>query len=372
MDDIRTNASGTKTGTPAMFQPLTVHGMTFPNRVVVSPMCMYSAVDGTVGDFQLVHLGSRAMGGAGLVITEMTNVSPEGRISPYCAGLYKPEHMPAWKRVVDFIHANSEAKIGIQLAHAGRKGSTTPPWERGGNGLGDRGWQVVAPSAIPFSPDSPMPKEMDKADLDKVRSDFARGAKWSDEAGFDLVEFHMGHGYLLSSFLSPLSNRRTDSYGGSLENRLRFPLEVVAAVRKVWPATKPLAARISAVDWEDGGNTIEDGVAISRALKNAGIDIIDVSSGNVTNYKRPAPKGLFQTPFSARIRKDVDVPTMTVGNIRTAEDANRVIADGEADFCAIGREHLYDAYFARHAATALGFEGQPWAKQYKRAAEVLS
>jgi len=371
MDSIRSDTAGNTTGIPLMFTPFTLRGMTVPNRIALSPMCMYSAVDGTVGDFQLVHLGSRAMGGAGLVMTEMTNVAPEGRISPSCAGMYKPEHAPAWKRVVDFVHDNSDSKIAVQLAHAGRKGATPPPWERGGKGLGAAGWPLVAPSAIPFGPDSPVPKAMDTADLDKTREDFARATRWAEEAGFDMIELHMGHGYLLSSFLSPLSNKRTDSYGGSLENRLRFPLEVLKAVRAAWPDSKPISVRISAIDWEEGGNTIEDGVAISRALKAAGADIIDASSGNVTNFRRPAPSGLFQAPFAARIRKDVDVPTMAVGNIRSAEDVAKILDQGMADLCAVGRWYLFDAYFGRHAEAKFGYTGHPWAKQYRRAGEVL-
>ena len=269
-------ASATDQTSP-MFSPLTVRGMTMKNRVVVSPMCMYSANDGTVGDFQLVHLGSRAVGGAGLIFTEMTNVSAEGRISPACAGMYKPEHRDAWKRVVDFVHATSDAKIGIQLAHAGRKGSTPVPWERG-KPLGDKGWQVIAPSALAFDHNSRVPKEMDRADMDKVRDDFVRGARWSEEAGFDCIEFHMGHGYLLSSFLSPMSNKRTDAYGGSLENRLRFPLEVFRAMRQAWPPPSrssrafrrpigKMAAIPSKTAWPCG------------ALKAAEIDVVDASSG---------------------------------------------------------------------------------------------
>ena len=365
-DSISTPSSQT---TP-MLKPLTLRGVTLPNRIVLSPMCMYSANDGLIGDFQLVHLGSRAIGGAGLVLTEMTNVSPEGRISPMCAGMYKTEHRDAWKRVVDFVHTNSDAKIGVQLAHAGRKASTPVPWERG-KPLGDKGWQVVGPSAIPFDDKSPMPKAMDRKDLDKVRDDFVRAARWSEEAGFDVIEFHMGHGYLLSSFLSPLSNKRTDDYGGSVENRLRFPLEVVKAVRQVWPSHKPLFARISATDWQDGGNTIEDGVTIARALKAAEIDVVDCSSGNVTSHRRPTSHDLFQVPLAARIRKDAAVPTMAVGNIRSVEDVNRILNDGAADLCAIGRWHLFDPYFARHAAHDLGSDGGPWPNQYKRAAEAL-
>ena len=350
------------------FTPFTVRGMTIANRIVLSPMCMYSADDGTVGEFQLVHLGSRAQGGAGLIFTEMTNVSPEGRISPYCAGLYKPEHRDAWKRVVDFVHANSNAKIGVQLAHAGRKGATPPPWERG-KPLGDRAWPLVAPSAIPLDANSPTPKAMDRGDMDKVRDDFARAARWADEAGFDTLEFHMGHGYLLSSFLSPLSNRRNDEYGGPLENRLRFPLEVLAAVRQVWPQTKPMFARISATDWEDGGNNIADGVAIARALKAAGIDVVDCSSGNVTAKKRPATDEMFQVPLADQIRREANVATMAVGNIRSMADVNAILGEGKADLCAIGRWHLFDPYFARHAGSADA--ASPWPKQYQRAAEVL-
>lgn len=354
-----------------MFQPLTLRGVTLPNRVVLSPMCMYSATDGTVGDFQLVHLGSRAQGGAGLVFTEMTNVSPEGRISPLCAGMYKPEHRDAWKRIVDFVHQNSDAKIGVQLAHAGRKGSTPVPWERG-KPLGERGWQVLAPSAIAMDDNSPLPKAMDRRDMDKLRDDFTRAAQWSDEAGFDVIEFHMGHGYLLSSFLSPLSNKRNDEYGGSLANRLRLPLEIVAAVRRVWPASKPLFARISATDWEDGGNTIEDGVAIARALYDAGIDVMDCSSGNVTSTKRPVTQDMFQVPLAARIRQETGKPTMAVGNIRSENDVNRILRDGSADLCAIGRWHLFDPYFTRHSVQAMGGSGQDWPKQYKRATEALA
>jgi anthraniloyl-CoA monooxygenase len=371
MDSARSDTAEKTTAISPMFTPFTLRGMTVPNRIAVSPMCMYSAIDGMAGDFQLVHLGSRAMGGAGLVMTEMTNVSPEGRISPFCAGFYKPEHVAPWKRVVDFVHGNSDSKICIQLAHAGRKGSMPPPWQRGGRSLATGGWQTVAPSAIPFHDGDAPPRAMEKADLDKVRDDFVRATRWSEDAGFDMIELHMGHGYLLSSFLSPLSNKRTDSYGGSIENRLRFPLEVFSAVRAAWPEAKPISIRISAVDWEDGGNTIEDGVTISRAFKAAGADIIDASSGNVTSAKRPAPSGLFQAPFATRIRKDAGIPTMAVGNIRSADDVNMIVEQGMADLCAVGRWHLFDAYFGRHAEAAFGYRGHPWANQYKRAAEVL-
>jgi anthraniloyl-CoA monooxygenase len=279
--------------------------------------------------------------------------------------------MTPWKRVVDFVHAHSDSKIGVQLAHAGRKGSMPPPWERGGKGLATGAWQTLAPSAIPFFEDGPIPKAMDAADLEKARQDFARATRWSEQAGFDMIELHMGHGYLLSSFLSPLSNKRTDEYGGSLENRLRFPLEVFRLVRAAWPESKPISIRISAVDWDDDGNTIEDGVAIARAFKAAGADIIDVSSGNVTSVKRPMPKGPFQAPFAGRIRKDAGIPTVAVGNIRSADEVNRILADNMADLCAIGRWELFDPYFERHAARDIGYDGHPWAKQYRRALEVF-
>jgi anthraniloyl-CoA monooxygenase len=355
---------------PALFTPFRLRGMDLINRVVVSPMCMYSSDDGTVSDFQLVHLGSRAMGGAGLVITEMANVHRDGRISPACAGMYKPEHATAWKRVVDFVHDQSEAKIAIQLAHAGRKGAIPRAWERAKGTLGDEAWEIVGPSAIPFSETSATPREMTVAEIADMVERFAQGARWSEEAGFDMIEFHMGHGYLLSSFMSPLANQRDDDYGGDLKRRMRFPLEVVEAVRAVWPEDKPISARISAVDWEEGGNKIEDSIEMSRMLLDAGVDIIDVSTGAMTGAGRPTATGLFQTPFSEAIRKATGKPTMTVGNIRTAEDANGVIADGRADLCAMAKWELYDPYFPRHAAVELGYE-MPWPNQYKQVERML-
>jgi anthraniloyl-CoA monooxygenase len=355
---------------PALFTPFRLRGVELANRVVVSPMCMYSSEDGTVGDFQLVHLGSRAMGGAGLVITEMTNIHPNGRISPSCAGMYKPEHATAWKRVVDFVHDQSEAKIAVQLAHAGRKGAVPRAWERGSGTLGDEAWEIIAPSAVPFGPGSATPREMTVAEIADMVERFAQGARWAEEAGFDMIEFHMGHGYLLSSFMSPLANRREDAYGGDFSRRMRFPLEVVEAVRAVWPDDKPLSARISAIDWEEGGNRIEDGIAMARRLYDAGIDIVDVSTGAVTAEGRPNPVGLFQTPYSEAIREATGKPTMTVGNIRTAKDANGVIEGGRADLCAMAKWELYDPYFPRHAAVELGYE-MPWPNQYKQVERML-
>ncbi|MDX1485056.1 MAG: hypothetical protein R3229_11290 [Alphaproteobacteria bacterium] len=355
---------------PALFTPFTLRGMELINRIVVSPMCMYSSVDGTVGEFQLVHLGARALGGAGLVITEMTNIHPDGRISPACAGMYKPEHAAAWKRVVDFIHDQTEAKVAVQLAHAGRKGAVPRAWERGSGGLGDEAWELVAPSAIAFGEGSATPREMTADDIADMVARFAQGAVWADEAGFDMIEFHMGHGYLLSSFMSPLSNRRDDDYGGDLARRMRFPLEVFEAVRAVWPEDKPISARISAVDYEEGGNTIEDGVEMARMLFDAGVDIVDVSSGAVTAQGRPKAVGLYQTPFSEAIRTATGKPTMTVGNIRSAEEANAVIAEGRADLAVLAKWHLYDPFFARHAAVELGVD-MPWPNQYKQVERML-
>ncbi len=346
-----------------MFNSFTLRGLTLANRVVLSPMCMYSAVDGQVGDFHLVHLGARAQGGAGLVMTEMTNVRADGRISLGCAGMWEPAHKDAWKRVVDFVHTDSDAKIGIQLAHAGRKGSVPVAWERSARGLGDRAWEIIAPSAIRFSDDSPMPREMTVDDIAAITDCFAKSAAWSAEAGFDMIELHMGHGYLLSSFMSPLANKRTDRYGGSLEARMQFPLEVFRAVRAAWPEDRPISARISAIDWEDGGNTIEDGIEMARMLFDAGLDIVDVSTGNVTGDRRPVLPGHFQTPYSEAIRKATSKPTMTVGNVRSAEDINAIVGEGRADLCCVGRWHLYDPYFTRHAAQEAGLNPH-WPKQY--------
>ena len=351
-----------------MFTPFTLRGMTLPNRVVMSPMCMYSADDGTVNDFHVVHLGSRAMGGTGLVITELTDVSPEGRISFGCAGMYKPEHAPAWKRVVDYVHDWTNAKIGIQLGHAGRKASNRRTPE-GKNIILDaeEGWPILGPSPIAFGEGCQVPKEMDQADIEKVKTDFARAAEWTVEAGFDMVELHFAHGYLMSSFISPLSNQRGDEYGGSLENRMRLPLEVFHIVRDILPDDRPMSARISATDWLDGGITGDDAVEIGKMLKAAGLDIVDVSTGNVVPGARPKAEGLFQTPYSDRVRNEAGIPTMTVGNIRGAGDINEILTNGWADLCVLGKAHLYDPYFVRHAARQLGQDGPKWPMQYAAA-----
>ena len=350
---------------PPMFVPFTLRGLTLENRIGVSPMCMYQSDDGTVNDFHLVHLGSRATGGAGLVFTEMTNVSPEGRISLGCAGMYKPEHVPAWKRVVDYVHTHSSAKIAIQLAHAGRRASTARPWEGRNIPPPQGGWETLAPSPLSFCDTLPAPREMTHADIARVVDDFARAARWSDEAGFDLIELHMAHGYLLSTFLSPLSNRRTDGFGGDLAGRARFPLEVVRAVRAAWPE-KPISARISAVDWSPGGSTVEQMIEFSAMLKEAGVDIIDVSTGNVVPTRRPLSGRLFQTPFSDQIRNEVKIPTMTVGKIKSYGDINAILAAGRADLCLLAKGYLAKPYFAHDAAQAQGFD-LPWHKSYAQA-----
>jgi anthraniloyl-CoA monooxygenase len=354
---------------PPMFAPIRLRGLTIPNRVVVSPMCQYSATDGTVSDWHLVHLGSRAIGGAGLIIAEMTDVLPEGRISLHCAGMYKAEHVPAWKRVTDFVHANSESKIAVQLAHAGRKGSLTRSWE-GHKPLGEAKWELIAPSPLAFAEGRQVPREMTRADMDKVRDAFVRATGMSDAAGFDMIELHYAHGYLMSSFISPLTNRRADEYGGPLENRMRFPLEVFNAVRATWPAHKPISTRISSVDWLDGGTTIEDAIEIARMLHAAGNDILAVSTGGVSSEQRPVEGRAFQAIFSDQIRNELGIPTVAVGGIVSHADVNTIVAAGRADMCALGRGYLEDAYFPRHAARAQSYTGLKWPSQYRRAGEV--
>ncbi|HKS16682.1 MAG TPA: bifunctional salicylyl-CoA 5-hydroxylase/oxidoreductase [Planctomycetota bacterium] len=348
---------------PPLFTPYKLRGLELENRVVVSPMCQYSAEDGTPDDWHLVHLGSRAMGGAGLVFTEMTDVSREGRISPGCTGMYKPEHADAWKRIVDFVHARSRAKIGLQLAHAGRKGSTRLAWEGMDEPLAEGNWPIYSASPIPWHPHSQVPREMTRADMDKVRDDFARAATMAEACGFDILELHFAHGYLLSSFITPLSNQRKDAYGGSLENRMRFPLEVFDAVRRAWPDAKPISVRISATDWVPGGIGAADSVEIARMLKARGCDIIDVSAGQTVPYSKPAYGRQFQTPFAERIRIEAGIPTMTVGNISSFADVNSILAAGRADLCVLARAHLWDPYWTRHAARELGHP-LPWPDPY--------
>jgi anthraniloyl-CoA monooxygenase len=362
-------AGGNRPSPPPMLTPYRLRELVLPNRIAVSPMCMYSATDGTVNDFHLVHLGSRAVGGAGLVLTEMTDVQPEGRISLHCAGMYAPEHVPAWERVVKFVHAHTSSKIGIQLGHAGRKGCLSRSWE-GHRPLEEAKWEIIAPSPLPFAAGRQVPREMTRADMDKVRDAFVRATLMSQAAGFDMIELHFAHGYLLSSFISPLSNHRRDEYGGSLANRMRFPLEVLAAVRAAWPPGKPISTRISAVDWVDGGTTIEDALAIARMLHAAGNDILALSTGGVTSQQRPVDGRLYQAIFSDQIRNELDIPTMAVGGIVSHGDANTVIAAGRADLCALARGYLVDPYFVRHAAHAQSYDALNWPSPYRRAKEV--
>jgi anthraniloyl-CoA monooxygenase len=349
---------------PPMFTPFRLRDLVVPNRVVVSPMCQYTAVDGIVGDWHLQHLGSRAVGGAGMVYAEMTDVSADARISPGCAGLYRPEHVGAWKRIVDFVHDHSSAKIAMQLGHAGRKGATKSLWEGDNEPLDDGAWDIVSASPIPYFPGrSQTPREISRADMDEVVRDYVRATEYAIEAGFDLLEVHMAHGYLLASFISPLTNERTDAYGGTLEGRMRFPLEVFDACRAAWPDERPMSVRVSAVDWAPGGIEPADTVEIARMLREHGCDVIDVSSGQTVPHQRPVYGRLYQTPYADRVRHEVDVATMAVGNISSWMDVNTIIAAGRADLCLIARAHLFDPYWTRHAAYMLRY-ALPWPNQY--------
>jgi anthraniloyl-CoA monooxygenase len=361
--DARQSTRRTPHAPPPMFTPFKLRDMVLSNRVVVSPMCQYIAEDGMPNDWHLVHLGSRAIGGAGLVFSEMTDVSREGRISPGCTGLYKPEHVAAWKRIVDFVHTNSGAKIAMQLGHAGRKGSTQRMWEGMDEPLPSGNWPIISASPLPYYPHSQVPKEMTRADMNQVKADFVRAAELAHQAGFDLLELHFAHGYLLASFISPLTNRRTDDYGGSLANRMRFPLEVFDAVRAVWPDEKPMSVRISAVDWAPGGMQPADSVEVARLLKVHGCDITDVSAGQTVADAKPQYGRQFQTPFADRIRHEVGIATMAVGNISSWQDVNTILAAGRADLCVLARAHLWDPYWTRHAAYEQGY-ALPWPDPY--------
>jgi anthraniloyl-CoA monooxygenase len=349
---------------PPMFTPFRVRGLTLKNRVVVSPMAMYSAREGVPGDFYLVHLGARALGGAGLVFTEMTCVSPEGRISPGCAGLWNEAQARAWKRIVDFVHGDSTAAIGLQLGHSGPKGSTQLGWEQIDEPLPAGNWQLIAPSPVAYGPQNQVPRAMTRADMDLLLQQFVDATRRGVECGFDMLELHCAHGYLLSSFICPLTNLRTDEYGGALENRMRFPLEVFRAMRAVWPEDKPMSVRISAHDWAPGGNTPDDAVEIARLFKAAGADMIDVSSGQTTRLAKPVYGRMYQTPFSDRIRNEVGIGTIAVGNIFEADHVNSIVAAGRADLCALARPHLADAAWALQAAAELGFHDVEWPRQY--------
>jgi anthraniloyl-CoA monooxygenase len=352
---------------PPMFAPLRLRGLMLPNRVVVSPMDMYSAVDGTPSDFHLVHLGARALGGAALVYSEMICVSAEGRITPGCAGMYWAEHVQAWRRIVEFGHRYGGCAMAAQLGHSGRKGSTKLMWLGIDQPLDEDNWEVMAPSPIAYSELNQVPREMTRADMEIVRDQFVAATQGAVEAGFDLLELHCAHGYLLSSFLSPLTNLRRDEYGGSLEHRARYPLEIFDACRAVWPADKPMSVRISATDWVDGGFDPDDAVAFARMLKEHGCDIVDVSSGQVSPQERPAFGRSFQTPFADRIRNEVGMPTIAVGAIASYDDVNTIVLAGRADMCALARPHLYDPHWTLHAAAEQEYtgEGVSWVPQYQ-------
>ncbi len=349
-----------------LFSPLRLRDVTFRTRVFVSPMCQYSCEDGMPNDWHLVHLGSRAVGGAGLVFTEATAVSREGRISPGDAGIWSDAHVPAWARVAAFV-AEQGAVPGIQLAHAGRKASTRTPWQPGGLLAAEEGgWEPIAPSALRFADGSPLPREMTPADMQAVRREFEAAATRALAAGFRVVELHMAHGYLCHQFLSPLSNRRTDEYGGSLENRMRFPLEVTAGVRTAWPAELPLFVRMSATDWADDGWTVEESVEFARRLKQAGVDLVDCSSGGAVPHARVPVGPGYQAPFAARIRAEAGIATGAVGMITDPAQAEQIVATGGADAVLLARQFLREPYWPLHAAHELGAEG-PWPVQYLRA-----
>jgi anthraniloyl-CoA monooxygenase len=348
-----------------MFTPFKLREMVVENRVVVSPMDQYSAVDGVPGDWHFVHLGSRAIGGAGLVYVEMTCPSPEARISPADTGLWNEAQRDAFKRIVDFCHANSKAKMCMQLGHSGRKGSTQLGWERMDYPLERGNWPVMSASPIPYYEGvSPVPKEMSRADMDKVVADFVRSTKYAEQAGFDMLEIHMAHGYLLASFISPLTNQRTDTYGGSIEKRMRFPLEVFRACRAVWPQRKPMSARISATDWAPGGLTGADLIVFTRALKEAGCDLIDVSTGQTVPHQRPVYGRMYQAPYADWVRNEVGIATMTVGAVTTPDQVNTLLAAGKADLVALARPHLANPYFTLQASAWYQHMGQYWPAPY--------
>ncbi|MEJ8840331.1 bifunctional salicylyl-CoA 5-hydroxylase/oxidoreductase [Ramlibacter sp. AN1133] len=350
---------------PPMFTPFTLRGVTLKNRIVVSPMAQYSCVDGMPADYHLVHLGARAMGGAGMVVAEMTCPSPDARITPGCPGLWNAQQRDGWKRVVDFVHGHTDAKIAMQLGHAGPKGSTRVPWEGEDLPLAEGNWPLLSASPQQYIDGvSDWSRPMTRADMDRVREDFVRSARFASEAGFDWLELHCAHGYLLSSFISPLTNQRTDDYGGTLENRLRYPLEVFRALRAVWPQDRPMSVRISAHDWVEGGITPDDAVEIARAFKDSGADLIDCSSGQVSKRQQPVYGRMYQTPFADRIRNEAGIATMAVGAISEADHVNSIIAAGRADLCAIARPHLANPAWALQEAAKIGYHDLEWPRQY--------
>jgi anthraniloyl-CoA monooxygenase len=347
-----------------MFQPFKLRDMVLANRTVLSPMCMYSARDGVPQDFHLVHYGARAIGGAGLIFTEMTCVAADARITPGCAGLWTDEQEAMWTRIVDFVHANSSAKFCLQLGHAGRKGATKLMWDGIDRPLEAGAWDIVSASPLPYFPDSQVPRELDRAGMDRIRDEFVAATERAERCGFDMLELHCAHGYLLASFLSPLTNTRSDAYGGSAENRLRYPLEVFAAMRAVWPKHKPMSVRISATDWAEGGITGDDAVTFAEAFRDAGVDLIDVSTGQTVREARPIFGRMWQTPFSDQVRNEAHVATMCVGNITTPDQVNTILAAGRADLVALGRPHLVDPAFTIRAAAWYGAEAAYCPPQY--------
>lgn len=349
-----------------MFAPFSLRDMTLINRIVVSPMAQYKATEGCPTDWHLIHYGERAKGGAGLVYTEMTCVSASGRITPGCPGLYAPEHEVEWKRLNAFIHNETKAKTCCQIGHSGRKGSTRVGWEGMDQPLDTDNWELISASAIPWSKANATPRAMTRADMDVVRGEFVESAKMANRAGFDMIELHAAHGYLISSFISPLSNIRDDAYGGSLENRMRYPLEVFAAMRSVWPENKPMSVRISANDWVEGdGITPSDAVEIAKMFEAAGADIIDVSAGQTSAKAQPVYGRMFQTPFSDRIRNETGTKTMAVGNIYEPDHVNSILMAGRADLVCLGRPHLSDPYWTLHAATEIGDRKEHWPQPYE-------
>jgi anthraniloyl-CoA monooxygenase len=356
--------------TPPMLLPLSVRGLTLKNRIVVSPMAQYSAVDGAVGDYHLVHLGARALGGAALVMVEMTSPTPEGRITPGCPGLWNDAQQAGFKRIVDFAHS-SQAHIGLQLGHSGPKGSTQLGWERIDEPLASGNWPLMSASAVPYGEQNQVPRAMTRADMDALTAAFVESTQRAAAAGFDWLELHAAHGYLLSAFICPLTNLRTDGYGGSLDNRCRYPLEVFTAVRAAWPTEKPMSVRISAHDWAPGGNTPDDAVTIARLFKAAGCDVIDVSSGQTTRQARPVYGRMYQTPFADRVRNEAGILTMAVGAISEADHANSIIAAGRADLCAVARPHLADPAWTLHEAAKLQTRALQWPRPYESGRDQL-
>lgn len=355
-----------------MFAPYRLRDMQLVNRVVVSPMAQYKAVHGSPTDWHFVHYAERAKGGAGLVYTEMTCVSPEGRITPGCPGFYAAEHEAAWKRLCDFVHTETSAKLCAQIGHSGPKGSTQLGWQEMDAPLAEGNWPILAASAVPWSARNQVPKAMDRADMDRVRDEFVAAAEMANRAGFDMLEVHAAHGYLLSSFITPLTNRREDEYGGSLENRMRYPLEVIRAVRAAWPAHKPLSVRISANDWVgDEGVTPDEAVEIARQLKTAEVDIVDVSAGQTSTRARPVYGRMFQTPFSDRIRNETGMATMAVGNIYQADHVNSILMAGRADLVCLARPHLADPYWTLHAAAGIQDGECEWPAPYRAGRDQL-